>query len=592
MKLNSKVICIAVLLITSPVFPAISLSPNQNSNSGNLPAGHSELHFFLSDGNWVKDLYLPNNANNLDSITIQSTAAYKSFLDTSNTSLPLEVMTIENGDTFKFIYDSKLKKWVLSLNTLTPTNNSQAELITLKNNSKLHKISLYDGKWAKKIILPSNVAHGTIVQVVSTASYASEIGKDNLLFPSSYNLYNGSEYWFIYNKDLQKWIPEFIQPINLDVKDIGNFLNAVKAPLTQINFSDGNWVSDFILPTIANDRDRIIIKSTATWTAKINNKNINSNATLKLNTGDKYEFMYVKDKNHWVLLSSPIKMIKSDHIIDSILPDMNQPVLKVNISDSNWKKTIHLPKNAQIGDKVILSSTAKINSFITAFSNLSTQIREGETRRFIYTNQGWEIDSYTIDMLLVNSPDVSKILGESAAKIRMLEGLNLTNLTAENSSAKFYLRQAGYLTYKIPAFTILDAIYNGRSNLVVQTERKRLLANGVYYQGNEPGGGGCGWAWVNADDYNMIAANDISGCSIAAMRHEVGHNLGIHHDDSSNIGSGFSHPLGSTALGGNDLNFYSSPYLYNPKYGVRLGVDGRKDAVSVINANAFKVSQY
>lgn len=40
-------------------------------------------------------------------------------------------------------------------------------------------------------------------------------------------------------------------------------------------------------------------------------------------------------------------------------------------------------------------------------------------------------------MLLVSSPEVNAILGESAAKLRMIEGVNLTNLTSENSNARF-----------------------------------------------------------------------------------------------------------------------------------------------------------
>ena len=116
-------------------------------------------------------------------------------------------------------------------------------------------------------------------------------------------------------------------------------------------------------------------------------------------------------------------------------------------------------------------------------------------------------------MLLVSSPEVNSILGESAAKLRMIEGVNLTNLTAENSNARFYLRDVGYLTYKIPATTLKEAISTGRDDTTVQNERKRVLADGVYYQGNEPGDGGCGWAWINASAYNMIGANDIAGCS-------------------------------------------------------------------------------
>lgn len=45
----------------------------------------------------------------------------------------------------------------------------------------------------------------------------------------------------------------------------------------------------------------------------------------------------------------------------------------------------------------------------------------------------------------------------------------------------------GYLTYKIPATTLKEAISTGRDDTTVQNERKRVLADGVYYQGNEPG---------------------------------------------------------------------------------------------------------
>lgn len=591
MKFGLKAICLAGVLVTTAVYASTTLSPNQINNSGSIPSGHADLKFVLSNGNWVKKIYLPNTANHQDKITIQSSAGWKSYLDTSNTNLPIEVLEIQSGDTFQFVYDANLKKWVTQLAAISPTTNAQFEEIAL-NNTKLQRILLADGKWAKTIALPSNVNDGTLVQITSSATYPSEISKTNLLFPSSFNLTQGSEYWLKYNAELQKWIPEFIKPVKINVKDIGASLSTVTAPVTEINFADANWVPNFTLPTTANDRDRIWIKSTATWSAKINNTNINSSATLALKTGDQYEFMFVSDKGHWVLMSAPIKMIEANSNIASVLPNMTEPTLKVKISNSNWRQTVNLPTTAQVGDKVILTSTADANSFVLAANGLSTTIKNGENRRFIFTSQGWTNDSHTIDMLFVNSPEVSSILGESAAKLRLIEGLNLTNVTAENSSAKFYLRQVGYITYKIPSATLTEALSVGRSDSTVQGERKRVLADGVYYQGNEAGNGGCGWAYVNASAYNMIGTNDVTGCSVAAMRHEIGHNLGLYHGDSSNIGSGFSHPLGSTALGGNNLNFYSSPYLYNPKYGVRLGEEGKKDAVSVINANAVRISQY
>lgn len=53
----------------------------------------------------------------------------------------------------------------------------------------------------------------------------------------------------------------------------------------------------------------VVIKSSATWSAKITNTHVNTAATLTLKKGDQYEFMYVSDRAHWVLMSSPIKTI-------------------------------------------------------------------------------------------------------------------------------------------------------------------------------------------------------------------------------------------------------------------------------------------
>lgn len=58
-------------------------------------------------------------------MTIQSSAAYKSYLDTSNTNLPIEVLEIQSGDSFQFVYDANLKKWLVQLTTVSPVSGSQ-----------------------------------------------------------------------------------------------------------------------------------------------------------------------------------------------------------------------------------------------------------------------------------------------------------------------------------------------------------------------------------------------------------------------------------------------------------------------------------
>lgn len=41
--------------------------------------------------------------------------------------------------------------------------------------------------------------------------------------------------------------------------------------------------------------------------------------------------MYVSDRAHWVLMSSPIKTIDANTTIPSILPSMSEPTLKVKV---------------------------------------------------------------------------------------------------------------------------------------------------------------------------------------------------------------------------------------------------------------------
>lgn len=109
MKFGIKAICFASLIAASAVYASTTLSPNQLNNSGSIPSGYADLKFVLANGNWVKNIYLPNTANHQDKITIQSSAGWKSYLDTSNTNLPIEVLEIQSGDVFQFTYDGNQK---------------------------------------------------------------------------------------------------------------------------------------------------------------------------------------------------------------------------------------------------------------------------------------------------------------------------------------------------------------------------------------------------------------------------------------------------------------------------------------------------
>ena len=533
---------------------------------------------------------LPASANDQDVITINSQAGYVSYLDTSNTDLPLESLTIRQGQSYSFVFDKTSTQWRVKPTVSYPSNGAN-DFAVPNNDHMIQKVHVRNGPWARQITLPSNVAEGTLINVISDAGYDSSINTSNLLFASSYILKNGDSFWFKYSKELAKWVPESISPYQLKAQNVGSKITSIKAPLTEVIFADGNWIPTLELPQTAKDRDRIVVKSSASWEATISNTHINTQATLKLNRGDRYEFMYVADIAKWVLMSSPQLALEAKSLNTQKLPDMKQPMIRVKIGNANWQANLALPSKANIGDKVIFSSLADWSTTITASNGLKQTISKGENQRYIFSATGWVKDSYTIDMLLVNSPEVSKSLGANAAKIRMLEAQDLTNVAAENSNAQFYIRDVGYLEYRIPGSTKLGDITGaGRDDKMIQNERNRVKADAVYYQGNEEG---CGLAWVNKSPlaYNMLGTSS-TNCGLSVMRHEFGHNMGVDHNDSHDSARGFAHPLGSTIMGGNSLPFFSSPTLYHPKYGYRLGLANKTDALSMINKNAPVVAQF
>ena len=576
--------------LMSGVVASTVLSPNTNQQSGQIPSGHSELQFNLSDGNWVQNLVLPTSANDKDRISINSNAGYTSFLDTSNTDLPIESLTISRGQSYHFVFDKNTAKWKVSPTVSYPTNGLN-DYVVSNNNQMVQKVHVRNGQWARQITLPSNVADGTLFNVVSEAGYNSNINPSNLLFPSSYVLKSGDSFWFKYSKELAKWVPESITPQIIHVQKIAGKLSTIEAPLTEVIFSDGNWTTSLELPKTAKDRDRVIVKSTATWESKILNQNINTQATLKLNRGDRYEFMYVADLAKWQLMSAPQLTVQAKDLNTQQMSDMRHPTARLKIANANWQPNIALPVKASIGDKVIVNSLAEWSSSITASNGLKKTISKGEDQRYLFTNTGWVEDSHTIDMLLVNSPAVSKALGANAAKIRAIESLDMTNIAAENSNAQFYIRNVGYLEYRIPNSKALGDITGaGRDDKTIQNERNLVKADAVYYQGDEEG---CGLAWVNKtpNAYNMIGTGS-TNCGLTVMRHEFGHNMGLSHNDSTDVARGFAHPLGSTIMGGNSLPFFSSPTLYHPKYGYQLGKVGSTDSLSLLNKNASAVSKF
>lgn len=585
-----KITLFSSLLWLSTAYAAgVTLSPNFNAGQGQLPSGYADLTFQLSDGNWVQNINLPKMGNDADQLTIVSKAAYLSVIYSQNTDIPLPSLSLQNGQRVVFRFNATTQLWELQGNQgLRPNQNLDF------SQSMFNAVQISDEHWVDEISLPQTAVDGALLKITSSSTKASKVKTDHVLFASNFKLQRGDVMWFKYYQALNKWVAESISARQVDVNSIAGTMASVDAAVTQVHFSDGHWQANLSLPRTAHDRDRIIVSSQASWSAKINNENINSRASLSLHAGDRYEFVFIADLGKWIIESSPITKIGGKGLLRSQLADIRYPFTQVEINAQSWQPEFKLPIKAQVDDKIVLKSTATQVSFISSNNGLKSILRPGETQRFVYRAGGWSVDSYSVDVLMVLHPDVIRTLGESAAKIRLIAATELTNLTAQNSNAQFYIRQAGVMSHAVQGSRMGQVLSNILTTPAIKNERDRVGADMVYYESNEPAPEYCGLAITAVVPHiNNMAAMGMNKCGLSVMRHELGHNFGLTHDDDvENIYRGFRHVLGSTAMGGNSIDYYSSPSLYSPKYALRLGEAGRIDAVALLNRNAPIIAQF
>ena len=87
---------------------------------------------------------------------------------------------------------------------------------------------------------------------------------------------------------------------------------------------------------------------------------------------------------------------------------------------------------------------------------------------------------------------------------------------------------------------------------------------------------------------------------VEAIRHELGHNFGgAHSFDNKNYDPragyhfGYFHDVHKfgTALGGNNINYYSNPRINHPKFGVPLGRHNTNDVARYITEKRFSLNR-
>ena len=410
-----------------------------------------------------------------------------------------------------------------------------------------------------------------------------------MLYASTTQVITDDEYVFKYLSGFNGWVVDSAPNRMLNAGDIKLQLPTPTSQKTTVYFSNANWIEKIKLPETAGDRDKISLKSAATFTTTIDSSNVNLPGVMKLHTDEQYDFFYIAENKKWQLMMHPHTVYQAKDIPSGNVPELNRPRTFINFSNGNWQSMLTLPSNQQEGTRIVVQSSAEWGVTVLA-NNMSYSIANGEIVAFkVDENHIWIKETITINLLLVYSDKAAFRLGESVMRNRLIEAFNLTNEALENSGANFRYRMRGInkITAKDSWKTLGDPLSDLRSDPIVQGWRDSLKADGVYYEGTEDG---CGLAWVKASSFNMVATGSIN-CGTTVMRHELGHNMGLQHaGESSSYNQGYG--LLGTIMGGNALPYYATPHRYTLDYGIPMGIPDKIDAVRAMNEFSSTVAAY
>jgi hypothetical protein len=598
MEMNTviKMLMAALLALSSAKAVAIDLSPNQ-IGGGDIPGSYPVIDFYLRNGDWAPSLTLSDAAGDQYRVAIHSSAVYDSQLMTTNTDYPLGAIRIRSGDNISFVYQAARRQWSFVGPTLSPNTNGGSGTISSYPAGNFLRFNLANGDWVQTVTLPAVAPDGSILVVSSTASSTSRVSPQNIMYSSTFNVRTGDQYAFLYRASLKRWISIKTPIMALSAGSAGPQMQAPVVPYTQVKFSDGATIQDIRLPASAGDRDRISISSEATSASTISNLNVDTAATLKLFAGSRYDFIYIKERALWVLQSSPTISYTASSLGTSQLPDMKSPAVRYSATNGNWMPLLKLPLIGNPGDRATVKSDAASDFNVTGQNTTfgTIPVRRGESVRFIRTAAGaWSLDSRLITMLLIYSEEAAAQIGETAAQMRLLEGVRLTNEALDNSRANFYVKPVGLLKRQFQATRLNDVLNIALRDPVVISIRSQLAADAVYYEGTEDG---CGVAWLTAGRNNMIGTGSLA-CGTTVMRHEFGHNMGLHHGDapggSAPYAKGYS--LIKDVMAGNAIPYYSNPYLYTTlpdlAIGLPMGIANVTDSVRALNERSKLVSEF
>jgi len=533
--------------------------------------------FSVSDRDWMDKVRLPHEFRLLD-IMNNATGSGKTLeIHGSIFDVPGPPLKLAAG---RAIYSSSRKKGQPAFVNRTWQNPANVPRWQIPPSSELISIiDLRDGKHAGELMLPPDGKAFDSIIIKNSATLPTKVLGTHTPFPGQrMDVASGESVRAEFDPIARQWM--WVHAPYKE-KRVGDRYYRV-ASRNVMELQDGEWFSQVAPPSNAYDRDRIILRSNATWDSQIK---VN-NAYLPLRRGDEYEFIFLAEKNRWHLLRQPVRSVEMTGQREVRLKDEGYGVIEVIPKAIGWvRPNVVLPKPRQ-GLRVIALGSTEAGVNIIA-DNLDVPTLYNETVAFRVNDRGlWERETTTIDLLGVLDMSARDILFRRDALTLMDENIRLANEALENSGATFRYRLVGHPIERFiyPGVDLRRVPEDLARDPNLQALLKQHRADGIYYGGSNRWSSPevCDWGHSSYTEKTFVIATALT-CPTSAFRRRAGFELGLPNNVT---------PKPVQVIGSGDLlPFYPTPHRILPD-GRWAFNPGQENVLERMNVDAEYVARF
>ncbi|HFF5942076.1 hypothetical protein ACSYAO_002226 [Stenotrophomonas sp. STK16_22] len=554
--------------------------PNTSTPPG---VGCMLTEFSVNDRNWMDKIRLPHAFGPLDIINNAASSEKTLEIHDSISGVPGKPLKLAAGRAISFLSrKSGQSVYTWDSSSQSPPNTSRWQIP--RNSQLISIIDLRNGKHAGELILPSVGKAFDTITIENNATSATKVLGTHTPFPGQrMDVASGEAVRAEFDPFARRWMWVHAPYREKKVKDRYHRV----ASRTVMELQDGEWASPVTPPSVAHDRDRIILRSSATWDSEIKvNKGDPASKHLPLRRGDEYEFVFVAEQNRWHLLRQSIRPVDTTNQKEVRLKDEGYDVIEVNAPVSApITPNVILPKPRQ-GLRVIAVGHPVMTMNIIA-DNLNVPVLQNEKIAFRVNDRGlWERETTTIDLLWVLDRSAGEFLYRWDALVLMRENIRRANEALENSGATFRYRLVGNpiegFTY--PGVDLKDVPADLARDRNLQALLKQHRADGIYYGGSNRWTKSevCDWADYSYTEKSFVIATALT-CPTSAFSRRAGFALGLPDNSVSKpvpvIGSG------------DQLPFYPTPHRMLPD-GRWAFNPGQETVLDNMNSRAKSVARF